>query len=595
MEVEAKFSIPNEETFHRLQAAKQLAGFSLSTPQIREVCDRYKDTAEFAIKKAGYCCRIRESGNSWIVTVKELAAAEGAVHKREECEVVLAGDVPPAQWPESSAHDFILQCIGHEPLVELFELRQTRVMRFIKSPKERTVAELCLDEVRFPKYADGKAYFELEVELLPEGTEQDLALIQNVLVNEWALVPESRSKFERALTMMTEQALQKAPLRVSGTPPSMTDTDGEAISAANGHCGLPSIAGEDGASVPHSVQRKDTVTAAAQPRVRKPPKKPGLKSNDSMAEGARKTLYFHCKKMLYHEPGTRTGQNIEELHDMRVATRRMRATLRVFGAYLDKPRIKPFAKDLRRVGRTLGAVRDLDVFREKTQIYIDTLPPERQNELKPLMVVLNAEHQRARNRLLDFLDSERYVRFKKNFSIFLKEPGAAEPPVFTREGEPLPHRIRHVLPIVLYQRLARVRAFEELVNKPDVAVEQLHQLRIAFKGLRYTLEFFREVLGRDAEALIEEIKGMQDHLGALQDAVVTCDMLRDFLNWGTWGHGGSDKKAAQRKPVIAPGVASYLAACQTELKNLLDQFPGLWVKISHQDFIRRIASLVAPL
>jgi CHAD domain-containing protein len=148
---------------------------------------------------------------------------------------------------------------------------------------------------------------------------------------------------------------------------------------------------------------------------------------------------------------------------------------------------------------------------------------------------------------------------------------------------------------VLYQRLARVRAFEELVNKPDVAVEQLHQLRIAFKGLRYTLEFFREVLGRDAEALIEEIKGMQDHLGALQDAVVTCDILRDFLNWGTWGHGGSDKKAAQRKPVIAPGVASYLAARQMELKNLLDQFPGLWIKIANQDFSRCIASLVTPL
>lgn len=591
MEVEAKFSIPNEETYQRLKAAKQLAGFFLSTPKIREIHDRYQDTAEFAIKKAGYCCRTRESGNSWIVTVKELAAAEGAVHKREEFEVSIGGDVPPTQWPESPAQDFILQCVGHEPLVELFKLRQIRVMRFIKSPKERKVAALCLDEVRFPGDEEGKVYFELEVELLPEGTEHDLALIQNVLVNEWALLPESRSKFERALTMITEQALQNALIQVSGTQPSMTYTGGEGVAAANHQCGLPSIAGAEGASVPH----KDTVRAAAQPRVRKPPKKPGLKSKDTMAEGARKTLSFHFKKMLVHEPGTRTGQNIETLHDMRVATRRMRAAMGVFGAYLDRPRIKPFAKDLKRVGRTLGAVRDLDVFREKTQIYIDTLPPERQNELEPLMVVLNAEHQKARNRLLDFLDSERYVRFKKNFSIFLKKPGAAEPPVFTSEGAPFPHRIQHTLPIVLYQRLARVRAFEELVNKPDVAVEQLHQLRIAFKGLRYTLEFFREVLGRDAEALIEEIKGMQDHLGALQDAVVTCDILRDFLNWGTWGHGGSDKKAAQRKPVIAPGVASYLAARQIELKNLLEQFPGLWVKLTNQDFTRCIASLVAPL
>jgi CHAD domain-containing protein/uncharacterized protein YjbK len=595
MEIEAKFSIPNEETYQRLQAAEQLAGFFLSTPKIQEVHDRYLDTVGFAIKKAGYYCRIREFKGSRIVTIKELAGAEGAVHKREELEVSLAGDVPPTQWPKSPAQDFILQCVGHEPLVELFELRQIRVIRFMKSPKERTVAELCLDQVRLLGHENGNAYFELEVELLPEGTEHDLALIQNVLVNEWAMAPESRSKFERAWTMMTEQALQQAPLQESGTQPSMTYAGGEAISSANGHCGLPSIAGADGASVPHVVQHKDGVRAAAQPRMRKPPKKPGLKSKDTMAEGARKTLYFHFKKMLVHEPGTRTGQNIEELHDMRVSTRRMRAALGVFEAYLDKPRIKPFAKDLKRVGRTLGAVRDLDVFREKTQIYIDRLPPERQNELEPLMVVLNAEHQKARNRLLELLDSDRYVRFKKSFSIFLKKPGAAEPPMLTSEGAPFPHRIRHVLPIVVYQRLARVRAFEELVNKPDVAVEQLHQLRIAFKGLRYTLEFFREVLGRDADALIKEIKEMQDHLGALQDAVVTCNILRDFLNWGAWGHGGSDKKAAQRKPVIAPGVASYLAARQMELKNLLDQFPGLWIKIANQDFSRCIASLVAPL
>ena len=48
-----------------------------------------------------------------------------------------------------------------------------------------------------------------------------------------------------------------------------------------------------------------------------------------MAEVARKTLYFQFQRMLYHEPGTRLGQDNEELHDMRVATRRMRGVPRL--------------------------------------------------------------------------------------------------------------------------------------------------------------------------------------------------------------------------------------------------------------------------
>ncbi len=52
--------------------------------------------------------------------------------------------------------------------------------------------------------------------------------------------------------------------------------------------------------------------------------------------------------------------------------------------------------------------------------------------------------------------------------------------------------------------------------------------------MRYTFEFFEEVLGPDAKPLIATTKDMQDHLGDLQDAVVTCTILRNFLTWGSW-------------------------------------------------------------
>ncbi|RPI84049.1 MAG: CHAD domain-containing protein, partial [Chloroflexi bacterium] len=68
---------------------------------------------------------------------------------------------------------------------------------------------------------------------------------------------------------------------------------------------------------------------------------PGLAPEDTMAEGGRKTLLYHFALMLAHELGTRSGEDIEELHDMRVATRRMRAALDIFSSYYSPKAIKP--------------------------------------------------------------------------------------------------------------------------------------------------------------------------------------------------------------------------------------------------------------
>jgi CHAD domain-containing protein len=315
-----------------------------------------------------------------------------------------------------------------------------------------------------------------------------------------------------------------------------------------------------------------------------------------MAEAARKTFHFHYVRMLYHEPGTRLGEDIEELHDMRVATRRMRAAFQVFGDYFDMGKIKVFLKGLRRTGGTLGAVRDLDVFWEKTQHYLETLPSEQQNALEPLRIVWEAERERARKKMNAYLDSERYTQFKERFGEFLQTPGAGGLPPFSDEGEPIPNRLRHVVPVLVYQRLVAVQAYDEWVTGEGVPLERLHQLRIAAKGLRYTLEYFEEILSPEAKDAIKEIKGLQDHLGDLQDAVVASNLLRDFLTWGTWGHTQTKEGVLPpAEPIVAPGVAAYLAERQTELQRLVDTFPQAWAKIQSADFGQLVAAALSTL
>jgi len=326
------------------------------------------------------------------------------------------------------------------------------------------------------------------------------------------------------------------------------------------------------------------------------PARPGLSADDTMAEAARKTLLFHLLRMLQHEPGTRAGEDIEELHDMRVATRRMRAALQLFGDYVDQEQYAPFTKTLRRIGAVLGAVRDLDVFWEKTERYLATLPVSQHDDIAPLRAVWQAEREQRRSEMVAFLDSERYATFCQEFPRFLQQPGAGEPAPFSPAGAPIPRRVRHVLPVVLYEGLAAVRAFDEWVTGEDVPLERLHLLRIASKGLRYGLEFFSEVLGPEAERLIEAVKGLQDHLGDIQDAVVACGLLRDFLTWGTWGHAAHGKRVTlPSEPVVAPGVAAYLAARQTELRDLLVRFPRAWEPIHGAAFVRGMAAALCML
>ncbi len=325
------------------------------------------------------------------------------------------------------------------------------------------------------------------------------------------------------------------------------------------------------------------------------PEHPDLSADDTMDQAARKILTFHFQHMLYHEPGTRAGDDIEELHDMRVATRRMRAAFRVFGDYLNLKRLKPIRKGAKRTCSKLGNVRDLDVFWDKTQRYLDALPPERQGELMPLREAWEAEREGAREEMLAYLDGDRYTTFKERSTELMQTVDAWGLPALTKKGEAVPQRVRHVVPMEVYERMAAVLAYDEWVTQPDVSLKRLHRLRIAGKRLRYTLEFFEEVLAPQTADLIRQMKRLQDHLGDLQDAVVASELLRDFLTWGTWGHAKSKKAKAPKEPIVAPGVAVYMADKQAELQRLLDTFPEVWGYFQSPEFKQTVAVILAPL
>ena len=205
MEIEAKFVIPNAETYQRLQALEVVAGMTLAPGHVRHVHDIYLDTVDRAILAAGYACRRREQDDGVSITLKGLMRTEGAIHRREELEAVLTKDLPPKNWPASPARDRLLELAGDAQLMPLFDLRQIRNVRPLMS-KGKPVAEMYLDEVTLEMEDRRQAYYELEVELADGESEEVLVEIVASLKNEWGLPSEPRSKFERALIFIGESS-----------------------------------------------------------------------------------------------------------------------------------------------------------------------------------------------------------------------------------------------------------------------------------------------------------------------------------------------------------------------------------------------------
>lgn len=203
MEIEAKFAVPDEATFAKLQAIDQLAGYALSAGITRQVHDTFVDTADRSILAAGHVLRRREFDNQVLMTMKGHQRVEGAVHRREELEVTLSKDMPVSEWPESEIRDRLLEMIGNVPLMPLFDQRQTRHVRLV-TQGARTVGEWSLDRVQLSLQGREQIYLEVEVELKAEGTDDDLAVIGVCLTTEWGLRPEPRSKFSRALALFNE-------------------------------------------------------------------------------------------------------------------------------------------------------------------------------------------------------------------------------------------------------------------------------------------------------------------------------------------------------------------------------------------------------
>ena len=470
MEIEAKYAVSEPTVFAALLELQALGGYALRPKGERHVIDHYLDTPHRDLLRGGYACRLREgeADDHWLLTVKGLGKAEGAVHRREEHESEIPPNALLDDWPAGSAREIVTRLSDGQGLAELITIRQRRACRAVEQD-ERAVGVLSLDTVESGIGGRKWVSREIEIELAATGTMNDLHALAAALAP-YNLRAQSKSKFERTLSKLDAASTRGA--------------------------------------------------------TRKTKKAPGVRVDEPLVEAGRKILRFHCERMLASEDGTREGKDIEALHHMRVATRRQRAAFRIVAPYFKRKAIRAFQDELRAAAGYLGAVRDLDVLIEATERYQTSLSADAAGWLQPLLDEWREKRNAAREEMLAYLNGDDYQAFKERYEAFLSATGAGVKDT-APDDLPEPHLVRHILPGEIWGHYGRVRAYDTVLAWASIAT--IHALRIEGKRLRYLLEFFGEVLGPGVSEAIDAIVALQDHAGELHDVAVTIGLLRHFL------------------------------------------------------------------
>lgn len=521
-EIEAKFFLRNQEVAGHWRSGKGfVAGFALGESEASQEVDIYFDTADFGLLRRGFTLRLRNRERNGvaqqIVGYKDIDFhTPRGVHSRIEVEETLEAPLPIDRplhleaLPQQIAGPLVESLKRQEgkrgkratlltPIARVQQTRHKMLVTRVRSGRsgggrrandaqaplgELSIDDLCFstpalhDDEKAVEWVDAGAFCMAEVEILAAARRNDLRTLAG----------------------------------------KMQDVEG-VESAELGKLQLAVLAAADA--------RLDAITS----------------SRGSLHPGTAHTAEF-CRAiwgtqlaaMLVNEAGVRESDDIEYVHQMRVATRRARAAMRLYaGFFAEKNRaVQRFARALRTTGRLLGRVRDLDVAAERLQSFANEQDANKAGSRKKKRTrgvdasirTLEESRTRAHADLVEWLDSEKYARFVVRFAAFCATPGKGVASIKMKPGEtPTPVQLRHTLPSMVWSRFEAVRAFEPLFEDAGsgggaVPVETLHALRIECKYLRYHLEFAAPLLGEDGKALISAIKTLQEELGTLNDAVV---------------------------------------------------------------------------
>ncbi len=328
--------------------------------------------------------------------------------------------------------------------------------------------------------------------------------------------------------------------------------------------------------------------------------------SDLLAEAGRRVMAQHTKKLYGHLPGVLLGDDPHDIHQMRVATRRLRASLQATSAAYRPELVITLRRHLRKLARVLGEVRDRDVLlirlrkdakklaREAGKSLENQQAEPQQDELQVVIERLQDERAAAHVELVEELNRKRTTRLLNELNQFLTRPLQE----VQADDNGLPLLVHHYAGSALWREYEAVRRFETIIL--DASSEQLHDLRIACKYLRYTLELFEPALGEDAQGVLKQVTAMQEHLGNVHDTDVALQYLQAAHSTHTQPptttnrSNGAAAETAENE-AQSSRIGQYIDMRIGERSELIGSVQPLWQQLVDQNIRTTIARMISAL
>ena len=216
----------------------------------------------------------------------------------------------------------------------------------------------------------------------------------------------------------------------------------------------------------------------------------------------------------------------DDVHDLRVASRRLREGLALFSPCFPGKRTSRCEKQVKKVTKMLGDLRNTD----EAYLFFSKLGPEETarsgNEVQELLWALRSERGQAHQKLKNDLGLLNPKPLQAQFRVLRNRPN-----LFGKSAvDPFTGMALFADGAIMERAQTLSELLPKAVKEEDIAAQ--HQLRIAVKRMRYRLEIVAPLLKRDYDQLHGALKGYQDVLGKLHDIDVFSDMVKERLQDG---------------------------------------------------------------
>ena len=251
---------------------------------------------------------------------------------------------------------------------------------------------------------------------------------------------------------------------------------------------------------------------------------------------ATQTIRTRLERLLKNRDEVLTGDRARGIYQMRVWSRRTRAALDTFASCYPEKVFTPFAKEIKRITRALGAARDLDVTREHLVERVKPLLTKERGLALALIASLEAQSAEKLAEALPVVeatDADLLVHLDALSELAQVKPPKSDAHLLDATRFFLSESVEENAQRILAARLSMLMTFEPCLSD-GTRVAELHEMRIEAKRLRYTLEIFAPLFTHETrlplyESCITAIKGLQDHLGTLHDSDILVPLITDFL------------------------------------------------------------------